>query len=429
MRLAVIGGQWGDEGKGKVVDCLGGRFGVIARFQGGANAGHTVRIGDRTHFFHLLPSGMLRPGRVGVIGNGVVLDLPVLFEEIARLDALGAPAMGRLLVSDRAHVVLPYHRAVDRLRENSSAAKKIGTTQRGIGPAYEDKTGRRGIRVGALREPALFRELLRANVASVNRLLELAGIEKMDEEALYAEYSAYAERLAPYVADTAKFLNETPLDTLFEGAQGTLLDVDHGTYPYVTSSNASVGGLGTGSGVSPRKLDAVLGVFKAYSTRVGEGPFPAELKDAAGGLIRERGREFGTTTGRPRRCGWFDAVAARYAARLNGFTHAAVTLLDVLDAFEDIGLCTGYRYKGSVLRDFPAEESVLAACEPVVENAPGWKSSTAGIRNFDSLPPRARDYLSRIEDAVEAPAAIVSTGPERDSTIWRGGLALPSEKP
>jgi adenylosuccinate synthase len=424
-RLAVLGGQWGDEGKGKVVDWLGEYFKIIVRFNGGANAGHTVSTGGKTHFFHLLPSGMFRPDRTCVIANGVVIHPPTLFEEIDRLEAAGLSAKGRLLISDRAHLVFPYHRAMDRLRETSAVVQKIGTTQRGIGPAYEDKAGRRGVRAGVLRDLDALREQVFENVEQVNHLFRLAGFELSEAQAVYDEYAEHAERMRPFIADTQKFLNDTNEPTLFEGAQGTLLDLDHGTYPYVTSSSASIGGVGTGTGVSPRKIDEVVGVFKAYSTRVGEGPFPSELKDETGDTIRRLGKEYGTTTGRPRRCGWVDAVAGAYTVRVNGFTHVALMLLDVLDEFEEIGICTAYKYKGSTMKDFPADVRVLAACEPVFKKVKGWRAKTRGANRFDALPQAARDYVRHIEDAFGCPVGLISTGPERESMVARETLNLP----
>jgi adenylosuccinate synthase len=424
-RLAVLGGQWGDEGKGKVVDWLGEHFKIVVRFNGGANAGHTVSFGGKTHFFHLMPSGMVRPDRTCVIANGVVIHPPTLFEEIDRIEAAGLSVKERLLISDRAHLVFPYHRAMDRLREESAVVQKIGTTQRGIGPAYEDKAGRRGVRAGVLRDLDALREQVFENVEQANRLFSLAGFELFEAQAVYDEYAGHAERMRPFIADTQKFLNDTNEPTLFEGAQGTLLDLDHGTYPYVTSSSASIGGVGTGTGVSPRKIDAVVGVFKAYSTRVGEGPFPSELKDETGDTIRRLGKEYGTTTGRPRRCGWLDAVAGAYTVRVNGFTQVALMLLDVLDEFEEIGICTAYKYKGTTLKDLPSDVRVLAACEPVFKKVKGWRTKTRGANRFDALPQAARDYVRHIEDAFGCPVGLISTGPERESTVARETLNLP----
>ena len=427
MNIAVIGAQWGDEGKGKIVDLLTPGASVVARYQGGHNAGHTVRVGESEFILHLLPSGILHPGVRCVIGNGVVVDPVALFSEIETLAAQGVDVGDRLLISDRAHVILPYHRDLEALSEARRGDQRIGTTSRGIGPSYEDKVGRRGIRVADLAdtsEDGVLARAIHANVSARNEAL--AEADAVDWRVVHAEVCAAARRLAPWVGDASVFLArafEAGGCVLFEGAQGTLLDVDHGTYPFVTSSNATAGGICTGLGVGPRAIGSVLGIVKAYTTRVGEGPLPTELHGDEGDQLRASGREYGASTGRPRRCGWYDAVVVRYAVRVNGLDALAVTKLDVLDGLDDIPVCTGYRYGGRLIEEFPAGRTVLAGCEPVYERLPGWSRPTAGVRRYEDLPPEARAYLARIEALSGVPISIVSTGSDRADTILvRGGL-------
>jgi adenylosuccinate synthase len=427
MNLAVLGAQWGDEGKGKIVDLLTPRFDIVARYQGGHNAGHTVHAGGRRFVLRLLPSGVVHPGTVCIIGNGVVVDPQALLSEVDEIAALGVAIGDRLLISNRAHVILPYHRELDLLAEARRGERKIGTTSRGIGPAYEDKVGRRGLRVGDLADAApdgALAEAVRHNVEARNRLI---GGDHMDWRAVLRQLQAAWMRLAPWVADVSVYLAQARAlgkSVMYEGAQGTLLDIDHGTYPYVTSSNATVGGVCTGLGVGPRAIDAVLGVTKAYTTRVGDGPMPTELHDATGEELRRRGNEFGAVTGRPRRCGWFDAVVVRYAVRVNGLDALALTKLDVLDGIDTLQLAVAYRIGDRILREFPADLETLAACEPVYETHPGWHAPTAGIRRFEDLPAAARAYVARLEELTGTPVALVSTGADRDETIVRSEGAV-----
>ncbi|HUF47758.1 MAG TPA: adenylosuccinate synthase [Vicinamibacterales bacterium] len=425
MNLCVVGAQWGDEGKGKIVDLLTPRFSTVARYQGGHNAGHTVYVKGRKFVLHLIPSGILHPDVTCLIGNGVVVDPHALFAELDELAGLGIDVDGRLFVSDKAHLILSYHRDLDLLAEARRGERKIGTTSRGIGPAYEDKIGRRGVRVGDLADDSADGPLaaaVRENVAARNRLVEGAAIPW---QAVLADLRALWPRLQPLVADTSVMLDRTMREgrrVMFEGAQGTLLDIDHGTYPFVTSSNATAGGAATGLGVGPRAIGTVLGVAKAYTTRVGEGPLPTELTGALGEQLRESGQEFGASTGRPRRCGWFDAVAVRYAVRVNGLDALAITKLDVLDGMPSIDVCTSYRCHGQVVTEMPSDTAQLARCEPVYETWPGWSAPTLGVTEFDRLPAEARAYIARLETLCGVPAAIVSTGSERDHTIVRGEL-------
>ncbi|RPJ54496.1 MAG: adenylosuccinate synthase, partial [Acidobacteria bacterium] len=366
--IVIVGTQWGDEGKGKIVDLITERFDVVARYQGGHNAGHTVGIEGRKYVLHLIPSGILRPGKICVIGNGVVLDPAAFAEEVRTLTSAGIDVTGRLFVSNRAHLIMPYHRAVEKAEENT-LKEKIGTTSRGIGPCYEDKMGRRGIRVADLLYPELFRQKVHANLEFKNRVLcSVYRAEALDATAIADEYLGMAEQVLPFVTDTAEFLNGAVREgktILFEGAQGTLLDVDHGTYPFVTSSSATAGGACTGTGIGPSLINGVIGIAKAYTTRVGGGPFPTELTDETGSRIREKGAEYGASTGRPRRCGWFDAVVVRYAALLNDLTTLVITKLDVLDQLEQINICVGYQFRGEKLRFFPTDMSVLNEVKPV----------------------------------------------------------------
>ncbi len=422
MNLCVLGAQWGDEGKGKIVDLLTPRFSVVARYQGGHNAGHTVYVGGTKFVLHLIPSGILRSGIVCIIGNGVVVDPQALFSELDKLAGMGIDVTGRLLVSDKAHVILPYHRELDVLSEARRGEQKIGTTSRGIGPAYEDKIGRRGIRVGDLGDVAddgALAAAVRENVAARNRIV---GNNEMKWQDVLADLRKAWVRLKPFVTDTSLRLHReltAGKRVMFEGAQGTLLDIDHGTYPFVTSSNSTAGGAATGLGVGPRAIGMVLGVAKAYTTRVGAGPLPTELVGEMGERLRETGQEYGASTGRPRRCGWYDAVAVRYAARVNGLSALAITKLDVLDGLKELQICTAYRCGSDVLTEMPSEVTQLAACEPVYETIPGWDQPTLGITEFDKLPEGARRYIARLEETSGVPAAIVSTGSDRDHTILR----------
>lgn len=422
--VVVIGTQWGDEGKGKIVDLLSPEADVIVRFQGGHNAGHTVVVDANQFVLHLVPSGILHSGKTCVIGNGVVIDPAALLEEIDALTDRGVNLTGRLLVSDRAHLIMPYHKAIDKESEKNKGARKIGTTGRGIGPTYADKMARVGLRVADLLDPDLFRQKLTRSVTDMNYLLgRLYGVKGFDLDSVYDAYLGYASRLRPYIVDTAERLHQAIASgqrVLFEGAQGTLLDVDHGTYPFVTSSSATAGGALIGSGVGPGGIDRVIGVAKAYSTRVGEGPFPTELHDDQGGAaLRARGQEFGATTGRPRRCGWFDAVVVRYAIRLNGLSGLAITKLDVLDDVPDIKICTGYRLSGATVTSVPAVAEHFERCEPIYETLPGWKQPTVGVTRYEDLPVNARQYLERLSDLVGCPLDVISTGSKRDQTIIR----------
>ncbi len=419
--VVIVGTQWGDEGKGKIVDLLGERADYVVRYQGGHNAGHTVIFNGRELVLHLVPTGILRPDTIAVIGNGVVVDPGALLEEIDALAARGVQCDGRLFVSDKAHLIMPYHRAIEKEREDVRGARKIGTTGRGIGPTYADKMARVGIRVSDLLDPDLFREKLAANLHEMNYFLEqLYHVRGFEVEKIADEYLGYAQRIRPLIRETSRLLNEV-LDAgrsvLFEGAQGSHLDVDFGTYPFVTSSNATAGGACTGAGVGPTRIGAVLGVAKAYTTRVGGGPFPTELPPTDGEALRNRGREFGATTGRPRRCGWFDAVQVRYAVRVNGLTGLAITKLDVLDDSPELKICTAYRYRGRAFDEMPTALSALEHTEPVYETFPGWRAKTTGARRRSQLPLAARKYLDRIEELVGCPIDMISTGTGRDETI------------
>ncbi|RKY65103.1 MAG: adenylosuccinate synthase [Candidatus Latescibacterota bacterium] len=417
----VVGSQWGDEGKAKIVDYLTEEADIVVRFQGGANAGHTVVIGQEKFIFHLIPTGIIHPDKICVIGNGVVLDPAILLEEKENLRRKGITVEGRLLISQNAHLVMPYHKLLDRAKEESKAERKIGTTGRGIGPCYADKAARVGIRAADLLDEGLFREKLIQNIREKNEILaKIYGWETIDGEKVFREYRRFSERLRPFITDTSVFLHQAikqGRSVLFEGAQGTLLDMDQGTYPFVTSSNTIAGSACTGSGIGPTQIDEVIGVAKAYASRVGNGPFPTELKDAAGERIRELGQEYGATTGRPRRCGWFDAVVVRLASRVNGLTSLAVTRLDVLDSFPTINICTAYRYKGEVIEDMPADPKSLSQCEPVYETWNGWMCPTSETRSLKQLPEAARAYLQRIAELTQTRISIVSVGPSREQTI------------
>lgn len=425
MVLVVIGTQWGDEGKGKIVDLLTEGADLVVRYQGGHNAGHTVVIGSEAIVLHLVPTGILR-GKISVIGNGVVVDPAALIEEIEGLSRLGFDAEGKLFVSGAAHLILPYHRAIEKENEKG---RKIGTTGRGIGPTYSDKMARIGIRVEDLFDAALFREKLSANIAEMNLYLDrIFSVKGFEVEKVYGEYQKYAAKMAPYVTDASRLINEA-IDqgkkVLFEGAQGTHLDVDHGTYPYVTSSSATAGGACIGGGIGPTRVDRVIGVAKAYTTRVGSGPFPTEMSGAECEDLRARGSEFGATTGRPRRCGWFDALTVRAAVRLNGLSALAVTKLDVLDPIEEIKICIGYREDGRSVTEMPTSLSALSRAEPIYETLKGWRGPTTGISDIAKLPRPARDYLERISELVSCPIGIVSTSSRRGEGIvlknpWSG---------
>jgi adenylosuccinate synthase len=416
--IVVVGAQWGDEGKGKLVDVLAERADWVVRYQGGANAGHTVHIGDDVFVLHQIPSGILHEGVRCALGNGVVLDPDTLFTEIDGLVKDGIDVEGRLYVSDRAHLVLPYHKILDGA---SSASAAIGTTGRGIGPAYEDKVARRGVRVLDLRNPSRMKDLVTKGVEHANaQLSRFATDKRASAEETIALLERLAERLLPLAEDVSLLLSRArrgKAAILLEGAQGSLLDVDHGTYPFVTSSNTTAGGAAVGVGLPPTAIDAVLGVVKAYTTRVGHGPLPTEMEASFGEKVRQLGNEFGATTGRARRCGWFDAVVVKYATRVNGLTDLAVTKLDVLDTIEKLAICTGYRIGGEVYDEFPGEVTLLEGCEPIYEWFEGWKTPTSDCRRIDALPKAARKYLDRLEELSEAPVSYVSVGTRRDQII------------
>jgi adenylosuccinate synthase len=417
--LIVVGAQWGDEGKGKIVDLLTDHFDIIARYQGGHNAGHTVIIKGQKYVLHLIPSGILHPQKLCVIGNGVVIDPIALEKEIADLAAAGVICRGRLFISNRAHVILEYHRLVEKWDEDRRGEARIGTTNRGIGPAYEDKMARRGVRICDLLNEQTLRRRIEENIHARQATIPSVG-DSLDLDEICQSAASLGKNLTEYFVDAAEFLNQSidaGKSVLFEGAQGTLLDVDHGTYPFVTASSAAAGGACTGTGVGPTRIDGVIGISKAYTTRVGEGPFPTELLDDLGEQIRQRGQEFGASTGRPRRCGWFDAVVVRYSRLINNLDSLVITKLDVLDELKEIKICTGYRYKGSLLHSFPPEIQVLAQCQPDCVSVKGWHQKTAGIRSFEELPALAKDYLKRLSDLANTEISVVSTGPDRNETI------------
>ncbi|MBI1765133.1 MAG: adenylosuccinate synthase [Acidobacteria bacterium] len=425
MNLAIIGAQWGDEGKGKIVDLLAPHFDIVTRYQGGHNAGHTVIIRkhgvDQKFVLHLIPSGITHPGKTCVIGNGVVVDPQALLNEMDDLRAQGiATTPQNLLVSNRAHLILPYHVALDRAIEASRGSNAVGTTMRGIGPAYEDKMARRGLRAGDLTDPATLAEKLAHSVAQANRLILSLGGEAVDEQKLIEDGEHWCALLAPHICDTTYHLNQATRagqTLLLEGAQATMLDIDHGTYPFVTSSNSSVGGAVTGTGLPPSAIGVVIGVIKAYTTRVGGGPFPTELNDAQGEAIRQRGGEYGASTGRPRRTGWFDAVVARYAVMVNGLNALALTKLDVLDEEDELKICVAYRINGRETDQIPYDANAMNGAEPVYETMPGWRARTVGITDFAKLPSRAQAYVQRLAELSGAPFAFISTGAERNETI------------
>lgn len=419
--VVVVGAQWGDEGKGKVIDLYARQADIIVRFQGGSNAGHTLVVDGQKVIFHLVPSGILHPGKVCVIGNGVVVDPSELLKEMEFLRERGyLDDPSRLLISDCAHVVMPYHRLRDEAKE-SLKKRPIGTTKRGIGPAYEDKVARIGIRMGDLLREEVLREKLEAVLAEVNLwVTRVLGESPLEVEPLMGLLLEYGQRLRPHICNTSLYLSreiQKGKKVLFEGAQGTLLDVDHGTYPYVTSSNTTAGAACCGSGIGPTQIDLVLGVVKAYATRVGEGPFPTELRDPVGDYLREKGGEYGATTGRPRRCGWFDAVAVRHAIRVNGMGGVVLTKLDTLSGLESVKICTAYDLEGERLEEFPTSAEVLARCRPLYEELPGWKGELRGARDLEDFPAEARRYLERLQELLGIPFFAISTGPGRSDTI------------
>ena len=418
--IVVVGAQWGDEGKGKVVDYLAGSFDYIARCGGGHNAGHTVIFNGQRFILQLIPCGILRPGKQAVIGSGVVVDPAALVAELGSLNQAGIDVTGRLHLSNRAHLIFPYHRQMEKAAEAARGAAKIGTTARGIGPAYEDKMARHGLRVCDLIEPERFREKLQRVLQEKDAICQAAYGTALDVGGLLDEYLALAERIRGFVTDTAALINSAlgqGKSVLIEGAQGTMLDIDHGTYPYVTSSNATAGGACTGLGVPPTRITGAVGVTKAYTTRVGSGPFPTEMPDLEASQVRDRGKEYGAVTGRPRRCGWLDLAMLRYAVMVNGIDTLVVTKLDVFDTQREIQVCVGYRYKGAAIREMPAAAEQFAEVTPVYRTLRGWCSSTYGIREADALPQAARDYLRFISDEIGVEIGMVSTGPERDATI------------
>lgn len=418
--VIVIGAQWGDEGKGKITDLLSKSADVVVRYQGGVNAGHTVVVKDQTFKLHLIPSGILYPETECLIGSGTVIDPRELIAELDKLDDLGVTS-DNLYISETAHVTMPYHRLIDQATEERRGSQKIGTTKRGIGPTYADKSERTGIRICDLMHLDMFKEQLEWTISYKNVVLEkLYNLPPLDPSEVFAEYSAYAERLRPHVVDSSLHIYnalQKRKNVLFEGAQGTLLDLDHGTYPYVTSSNPVAGGACIGSGIGPTVVDRVIGVAKAYTTRVGEGPFPTELYDETGNALCLRGAEFGTTTGRQRRCGWFDAVIGRYAVRINGLDCLAITKLDVLDELDEIKVCVAYELDGQRCHDLPGSARQFSRCKPVYETMPGWQKSTAHCRKLEDLPQQALDYLEFLAKLMEVPIAIVSLGASRDQTI------------
>ena len=420
--VIIVGAQWGDEGKGKVVDIYTEYADDVVRYQGGNNAGHTLVVGDQKTVLHLIPSGILHEGKRCIIGNGVVLDPKVFLEEIDNLKRKGyLQDDSQLVVDGNVHIIMPYHKAIDIAREQSSGERRIGTTGRGIGPTYEDKIGRRGIRLLDLVRPQTFARKLKEVLPEKNFLLEkFLGVAPLAEAAILEEYGGYARRLEQYIGNASVLLNQSIQNSrniLFEGAQGSLLDVDHGTYPYVTSSSTVAGGACTGTGVGPRFINEVIGIAKAYVTRVGEGPFPTELNDEMGERLRQAGQEFGATTGRPRRTGWFDAVALREAVRTNGLTGLAITKMDVLNDLESIKICTAYSYRGELIEHFPEDLEVLKECKPVYEEVEGWQSDICTAATLEELPERARSYLDKLAEVTGCPVVLVSVGPRRDQTM------------
>ncbi len=422
--VIIIGSQWGDEGKGKIVDLLSEQVGTIVRFQGGNNAGHTVMYGTKTFILHLVPSGILHESTKCVIGNGMVVDVEALLKELDELKSMGIESEGRLFISDAANIIMPYHKLLDKAREERLSGGKIGTTGRGIGPAYEDKVGRVGVRFADIENNSVFKEKIDHFVQDKNLILQYVLNYKgpfLDANVVFEDLMESYRRIAPYIIDSTEILDSEIRQgnhILFEGAQGTFLDIDHGTYPFVTSSNTVSGGACTGGGIGPSKIDAVGGVVKAYTTRVGEGPFPTELFDKIGELLAKEGGEFGATTGRPRRCGWFDACLLRKATRINGLTHLAVTKMDVMDKLETIKICIAYEdSEGNQYNVMPSKQAVQKDLKPVYEEMDGWQSNTSGVTEYDRLPEKAKKYLKRIEELLDVPIFIVSTGPKREHTI------------
>ncbi len=415
----IVGSQWGDEGKGKIVDILSEKFDIVARYQGGANAGHTIEIGDKQFILHLIPAGILREDVVCVIGNGVVIDPRALLEEIEFLESHNIDFTGRLYISHNAHLIMPYHKLLDSISESGN--NKIGTTGRGIGPCYIDKYARKGIRIADLLEKEILEQKIRKNLEEKNNLLKkVYNVEELDVEEIIKEYLEFDERIDKYITDTAAFLNsqiDSGKTVLMEGAQGTLLDVDHGTYPYVTSSNPTAGGASVGTGIPPTKINSIIGIVKAYTTRVGLGPFPTEMLDEEGENLRKQGAEYGATTGRPRRCGWYDAFLVNYSRMINGIERAAITKLDVLSYLDEIKVCVGYELNGKRLKYFPTSKSVLEQVKPIYEILPGWKTDISDVRNYDELPKKAKDYLSFISEKSGFEISIISVGPKRSQII------------
>ena len=423
--IAVIGAQWGDEGKGKIVDMLAEKANVVVRFSGGDNAGHTVINPYGKFALQLVPSGIFNPETTCIIGNGVVINPAVLIKEMDSLNQRGVDT-SRLFISDRTNLIMPYHTLLDGLEEDSRGSKAIGTTRRGIGPVFVDKVARLGIRAGDLLDKEAFLERLRFILDYKNTILtKVYGVEPLSLEEIYQQYCQYGERLAPHIRETTviieEALNEGEL-VLLEGAQATLLDPDFGTYPYTTSSSSVAGQGSVGAGIGPTRIDRVLGVYKAYCARVGAGPMPTELKDETGDLIRERGHEYGTVTGRPRRCGWFDAVAARHSSRINSFTGVAITRLDILDTFSSLKICIGYQLDGKTIDYFPGSAVTLDKCQPVYEELPGWQAPTTDIRDYEKLPPQARNYITRLEGLISCPVNLVCVGPEREQVIHKTAI-------
>ena len=419
--VVIVGTQWGDEGKGKIVDHLAEHADLVVRFQGGNNAGHTMVVGGEQFISHLVPSGVLQ-NKTCIIGNGVVVDPAVLVEELDNLSKRGVDVSPeKLKISEKAHLIMPYHQQIDLARESMKGDKKIGTTGRGIGPCYEDKSSRRGIRFVELLDPEIFSEKVTFEIKEKNFYLKnFLGAEPLDPQNIIDMYQGYAEKLAPHVANISVFISDAikkGQQVLFEGAQGTHLDIDHGTYPYVTSSNTVAGNACCGAGIGPKALTEIIGIVKAYTTRVGRGPFPTELFDEIGDQIQKKGVEFGATTGRKRRCGWLDTILLRNSVRLNGLTGLVITKLDVLSDIPDLQICTGYEYQGKLVRDFPSDLKLLEACKPVCEILPGWSEDISTVRKFEDLPENAKNYLSRIEELTETPIAIISVGPGREETI------------
>ncbi len=423
--VVIVGAQWGDEGKGKVIDYLANEADVVVRGQGGNNAGHTVVVGDKKYALHLIPSGILNEGTINVIGNGVVFDPEGFLKEVEGLRAQGI-STDSICVSDRAHIVFPYHREIDRLAEEARGVDQIGTTKKGIGPSYMDKVERSGIRMCDFIDPEIFEPIFRKQIEAKNKIItQIYGGTALDAEEMIKTYTAYAAQVKPFVTDASVVVYDAlraGKKVLLEGAQGTLLDLDYGTYPYVTSSHPTAGGFTIGSGIGPNEIGEVVGITKAYTTRVGKGPFVTELDDEVGERIRIAGHEFGTTTGRPRRCGWLDTVIVKYSARVNGMTCIALMLLDVLTGFETVKICTGYQYGDTVIEHFPASLNVLSKCEPIYETFPGWTEDLSACRSYEELPENAKRYIDRIEALVGVPVKIVSVGPKRSETIIRGSI-------